>query len=296
MTSRGQGSWQPPRRGIYGKTKGLTAALLAPVDRARWGLWGICVSLKNKRASGQIYKVCDGHFSSPPSVPLNASMGGPWELSLGHMECISKANTHTWLQDEGPIKGAGVFYYDTHARKHTRWVSLLPLAVKTLPRPQSCTAATPPTRILLRHRSVWTVGALTNFKGRHLANCSGQKLDYIFQPIVDCLQKGNLSTSQRTMQQLLFDMADVPLLAYVIFFWCKASALILHSDLPFHRGTKVKCPQTFNEIKDREAPTSVLICSIVEPWKSKLLLLLLSGTIREKPIYFQLVLQCHSKY
>lgn len=106
-TARGQGSWQPPCQGIHGKIKSLTATLLPPVDRGHWGLWDIC-GLK-KRCLGLDLQVCWSVLAAPLR-PLNTSTGQPWELSLAHKECSSKASTHTWLQHEWPLKGTGLLY------------------------------------------------------------------------------------------------------------------------------------------------------------------------------------------
>ncbi len=115
-TATGQGSWHPPLPRDSWESQKLDGSSAYPcwlsaLRLVRY-LW-----VKKKGVSGYIYKVCRGILAAPLR-PLNTSTGQPWELSLAHKERSSKANTHTWLQDERPLKGTGLFYMThKHANK-----------------------------------------------------------------------------------------------------------------------------------------------------------------------------------
>lgn len=92
MTTRGQGSWQPPAKWCMGKAKAEEQCCFPcwQIPRRLERYWRVKEMASQVRST----KVCRGILAAP-FRPLNTSTDQPWELSSAHKGCSSKANSHT---------------------------------------------------------------------------------------------------------------------------------------------------------------------------------------------------------
>lgn len=218
-----------------------------------------------KRCLGLDLQVCRSILAAPLR-PLNASTGQPWEPSLAHKERSSKANTHTWLQDEWPLKGTGLlFMTHMHASKPIKLgvsTCIIGIAIK-------CKNTSMTTTLLgqfhtLNPNNIWTTGHLTAFIWPTVLH---KTLLLNFKR----LQKGNSSfsaTNYLTRMMWLIGVSDIPLEP------TRLQSVSSHSSfwpsIPQRDEGQVSA-DVFEEIKEWAALTPVLICSVVEPWQCKLL-------------------------